>query len=135
MFRSIFGAPVGQASASLTLYFSLTTGIVKKILNITRNKNKKHDKILILAKNKLNSIETPIPRTLIDMEISHEEFITIFKEKDKYGKMKDNLGSQNEKYEFIRLSSIKSRTQNKIKRKSFKIIEHFMSSKKIIVFL
>ena len=47
---------------------------------------------------------------LIDMEISHEEFITIFKEKDKDGKMKDNLGSQNEKYEFMRLSSIKSRT-------------------------
>ena len=110
MFTSFVGAPVGQASASLTLYVCLTTGIVKKILNITRNKNKKHDKILILAKNKLNSIETPIPRTLIDMEISHEEFITIFKEKDKYGRVKDNLGSQNEKYEFMRLSSIKSKT-------------------------
>ena len=52
------------------------------MLNITRNKNKKHDKILILAKNKVNSIETPMPRTLIDMEISHEKIITIFKEKD-----------------------------------------------------
>ena len=69
--------------------FSLTTGIVKKLLNIRRNKKKKHDKVLILAKSKLNSIETLILPALIDMEISHEEFIVIFKEKDKYEKMKE----------------------------------------------
>ena len=57
-FTSITGAPVGIASASFTLMFSLTTGIVKKLLNITRKKKKKHDKILMLAKSKLNSIET-----------------------------------------------------------------------------
>ena len=50
-FTSIIGAPVGIASASLTLFFSLTTGIVKKLLNITRNKKKKHDKILMLKLN------------------------------------------------------------------------------------
>ena len=75
-FTSIVGAPVGIASASFTLIFSLTTGIVKKLLNITRNKKKKHDKILMLAKSKLNSIET-ISQALIDMEISHVELITI----------------------------------------------------------
>ena len=69
--------------------FSLTTGIVKKLLNIRRNKKKKHDKVLILAKSKLNSIETLILPALIDMEISHEEFMVIFKEKDKYEKMKE----------------------------------------------
>ena len=109
-FTSIVGAPVGIASASLTLFFSLTTGIVKKLLNITRNKKKKHDKILMLAKSKLNSIETLVSQALIDMEISHEEFITILKEKDKYEKMKDNLRSENEKHEIMRLSSVKSRT-------------------------
>ena len=57
-FTSIIGAPVGIASASLTLVFSLTIGIVKKLLNITRNKKNKHDKSLMLAKSKLNSIET-----------------------------------------------------------------------------
>ena len=57
-FTSIIGAPVGIASASLTFFFSLTTGIVKKLLNITRNKKKKHYKILILTKTKLNSIES-----------------------------------------------------------------------------
>ena len=55
-FTSVIGAPVGMASASFTLIFSLTTGIVKKLLNIARNKKKKHDKILLLAKSKLNSI-------------------------------------------------------------------------------
>ena len=96
-FTSIIGAPVGIASASLTLIFPLTSGIVKKLLNITRNKKKKH-KILMLAKSKLNSIETLISQVLIDMEISHEEYITILKEKDKYVKMKNNLKSENEKY-------------------------------------
>ena len=43
-FTSIIGAPVGIASASFTLIFSLTTGIVKKLLDITRKKRKKHDK-------------------------------------------------------------------------------------------
>ena len=97
-FASIVGAPVGIASVSFTLIFSLTTGIVKKVLNITRNKKKKHDKILMLAKSKLNSIETLISQALIDMEISHKEFITTLKEKDKYEKMKDNLKSENDKY-------------------------------------
>ena len=96
-FTCVVGAPVATASAGLTLFFSLTTGIVKKLLNITRNKKKKHDKILMLAKSKLNSIETLVSQALIDMEISHEEFITILKEKDKYEKMKDNLRSENEK--------------------------------------
>ena len=109
-FTSILGAPAGIASASFTLIFSLTIGIVKKLLNITRNKKKKLDKILMLAKSKLNSIETLVSQALIDMEISHEEFITILKEKDKYEKMKDNLRSENEKYEIMRLSSIKLKT-------------------------
>ena len=76
-FTSIVGAPVGIASASLTLIFSLATGIVKKLLNITRNKKKKYDKILMWAKSNLNSIETLISQAFIDMEISHEDFITI----------------------------------------------------------
>ena len=108
-FTSIVGAPVGIASASFTLIFSLTTGIVKKLLNITRNKKKKHDKILMLAKSKLNSIGTLIQQALIDMDISHEEFVTILKGKDKYERMKDNLRSANGEYKTMRLSSAKSK--------------------------
>ena len=73
---------------SFTLIFSLTTGIVKKLLNMTRNKNKTHDKILVLAKSKLNSIET-ISQALNDMDISHKEYIIILKEKYKYERMED----------------------------------------------
>ena len=94
----------------MTPNFSLTTGIVKKLLSIARNKNKKHDNIFILAKSKLNSIETLISQALIDMEISHEEFVTILREKDKYEKMKENLRSENEKQEIMKISSIKSKT-------------------------
>ena len=96
-FTSIIGAPVGIASASFTLIFSLTTGIVKKLLSITRKKKKKHDKTLMLAKSKLNSIETLISQALNDIEISHKEFITILKEKDKYERMKGILRSESEK--------------------------------------
>ena len=109
-FTSIIRAPVGIVSASFTLIFSLTTGIVKKLLNITRNKKKKHDKILMLAKSKLSSIETLISQASIDREISNEEFITILKEKDKYEMMKDNLRSEDEKY-VSNDSSCKQRTK------------------------
>ena len=59
---------------------------------------------------KLNSIETLISQALIDMEKNHEEFVTILKEKDKYEKIKENLRSENEKQEIMKLSSIKSKT-------------------------
>ena len=56
-FTSIVGAPVEIASASFTLFFSLTTGITKKLLNITRKKKEKHDKILMLAKNNSTALK------------------------------------------------------------------------------
>ena len=110
-FTSVVGAPVGIASASFTLIFALTIGIIKKLLGTTRNKKRKHDKTFMLAKSKLNSIETLISQALNDIEISHEEFVTILKEKDKYEKMKKNLRSENRKQEIMRLSSIKSKTE------------------------
>ena len=51
----------------------MVTGITKKILGITRNKNKKHDRILMMAKSKLNSIKNVVSQALFDMEISHEK--------------------------------------------------------------
>ena len=63
----------------------------------------------MLAKSKFNNIETLISQALGDLEISHEEFIMILKEKDKYERMKYNLISENgdEKQEIVKLSSIK----------------------------
>ena len=106
-FSNVVGAPVRIASASFTLIFSLTTGIVRKLLDIARKK--KHDKILMLAKSKLNSINTLISQALIDMDISQEEFIAILKKKDRYEMMKENLKNKNgESYEIIRFNSVKS---------------------------
>ena len=83
-FTSAIGVSAGLASASFTLIFSLTPGIIKKLLKITRKKKKKHSKIVVLAKSKLNSIETLMSQALIDLDISHEEFKTIVNEKEKY---------------------------------------------------
>ena len=109
---SVVGAPTEIAGASFTLFFSPTTGIIKKLLSITRNKKKKHDKILALAKNKLNIIETLVSEELVDIEISHEEFITILRGKDKYEKVKENVAnvSETEKQENMRLNSVNSRS-------------------------
>ena len=68
-FTSITGATAGIGSTSFILIFSITTGVVKKLSNITKNKKKKHVKVLMLAKNKFNSIESSISQALDDMEI------------------------------------------------------------------
>ena len=111
---TVVGAPVGIASAGFTIVFSLATGIIKKLLSATRSNKKKHNKILLLTKNKLNSIETLASQALIDLEISHEEFIIILKGKDKYEKMKENVrnvsGKLEEKQENMRLNSVNSKS-------------------------
>ena len=93
-FTTTIGAPV-IVSASFTLIFSITTGIIKKLLSITIKKKKKHDQILVLANSKYNSIEALISQALNDINISHKEFITILNGKDKYEKMRHNLISKN----------------------------------------
>ena len=94
---SIVGVPVGIASASFTLIFSIAKGIIKILLKTTRNKKKKHDNILMLAKSKLNSTEILVSKALNDMDISHEEFTIILNEKDKYDRMKYKIIHENEK--------------------------------------
>ena len=78
---SVARAPAGIASASFALLFSVTAGVIKELRRIPRNKKKKHDKILMLAKTKLNCIENLVSQALIDIEISHEEFSAIIMEK------------------------------------------------------
>ena len=88
-FATIIGAPIGITSASLSLAFSLCTELVKKLLKGTRNKKKKHNKIVMFARNKLNSIESKISEALINNQISHGEFITIINEERNYGELKE----------------------------------------------
>ena len=82
-FTTVIQIPVGITSASLSLAFSLCTGLVKKLLKVTTNKKKRHNKIVMLARNKLNSIESKISEVLINNQISHEDFITIINEERK----------------------------------------------------
>ena len=64
-----------MASASFSLTFSISTGIVEKLLKTTRIKKKKQNKFVMLARSKLNSIESKISEALINNEISHEDFM------------------------------------------------------------
>ena len=80
LFATVIGIPIGIASVSLSLAFSLCTGLVRKLLKATRDKKKKHNIIVMLATSKLNSIESKISEALINNQISHEDFITIINE-------------------------------------------------------
>ena len=63
----------------------------------------------MLTKSKYNSIEALISQALIDIDISHKDFITILKEKDKYEKMKEDIKDKNEykKQEIVKFDSIR----------------------------
>ena len=81
--------------------------------NTTKSKKKKPDKILLLAKSKLNIIETLVSQALVDMEICHEEFITILNEKDEHEM--NEWKSMEHKWEIWR--------KNEIKQCEFKILK------------
>ena len=81
-YATVVRIPAGIAGASLTLIFTITTGVVKTMLNITRKKKKKHNKIIALARSKLNIIE-----------ITHEEFSKIIYKKNNYEQIIDNIRS------------------------------------------
>ena len=94
-FATAFGAPVGIMSASCSLAFSIKTGFVKTFLKTIRNKKKKYNKIDMLARSKLNSIESKISEALINNEISHEDFMTILNEEKKYRELKESIRMMN----------------------------------------
>ena len=94
-FATVIGAPVGIVSARFGLSFSIFKWTVKKLLKTTRNKKKKHNKVVMLARSKWNSIESKIPKVLEDNEISHEDFETIINEEKKYRELKESIRMMN----------------------------------------
>ena len=92
-YATVVGIPAGIAGASLTLIFTITTGVVKTFLNIIRKKKKKHNKIIALARSKLNIIENLISQALIDFEITHGKFSKIIYEKNNFEQIIDNIRS------------------------------------------
>ena len=89
-FATAIGAPVGIMSASCSLAFSITTGFVKKFLKTIRNK-KKQNKIVMVARSKLNSIESKISEVLINNGTSYEDFMTILNKEKKYWELKESI--------------------------------------------
>ena len=87
-YASVVGIPAGIAGASMTLVFTIGTGISKSLLKLTKKRKKKHNKIVVLAKNKLNMIDTLLSSALNDSEISHEEFTNIINEVNIYENIK-----------------------------------------------
>ena len=114
-FATVIGAPVGMMSASCSLAFSITTGFVKKFLKTTRNKKKKHNKIVMLARSKLNSVESKISEALINNEISRENFMTIINKEKKYQELKEIIRMMNSQRSDVKkviwLKKVKNRHQ------------------------
>ena len=90
-YATVIGLPVGIAGSSLTSIFTVSTGINKSLLKVTKKRKKKHNKIIALAKSKLNTIDTLLSSALIDSKISHKEFTNIITEKNIYENIKENI--------------------------------------------
>ena len=80
-FATVTGIPIGIASTSLSLTFSLCKGLVKKLLKVN----------CYLARSKLNSIESKISEALINNQISHEDFMTFINKERNYRELKEGI--------------------------------------------
>ena len=105
-FATVIGAPVGMMSASCSLACSITTGIVKKLLKTTRNMKQNHNKIAMLTRSKLNSIESKISEALINNEVSHEDLMTIINEEKKYRELKERIRMMNSQRSDVEKNSL-----------------------------
>ena len=107
------GIPVGIAGSSLTLIFTISTGVNKSLLRVTKKRKKKHNKIIALAKSKLNMIDTLLSSALNDSKRSHEEFTNIITEKNTYENIKENIKDMAESSYLERIKEKKnSRTES-----------------------
>ena len=107
---TVVGIPVGIASASLTLIFTISTGVNKSLLQITKKRKKKHNKIISLAKSKLNTIDTLLSSALNDSKIGHEEFTNIITEKNTYENIKEDIKDIKEENSTAEPSSLERKT-------------------------
>ena len=90
-FAPLIGIPIGIASSEIGLNICAITAGIKKDKSIIKKKEKKHDKIVWLAKSKWNTIEVLISKSLIDSNISHNKFVSINNVLKEYEKMKEEI--------------------------------------------
>ena len=103
---TVVGIPAGITGASLTLIFTIGTGISKSLLKVTKKRKKKQNEIIALAKSKLNTIDTLLSSSLNDSEISHEKFANIITEKNIYENIKENIKNTIEPTELPSLAEL-----------------------------
>ena len=111
-YASVVGTPAGIAGSSLTLIFTIGTGISKSLLKVTKERKNKHNKIIALAKSKLSDIETLLSSALNDSKISHEEFTSIITEKNIYENIKENIKNTIEPPELPNIAELTSEPSN-----------------------
>ena len=90
-FASLVGIPIGITSSAIGLKNYAITAAIKKYKSMIKKKKNKHDKIVLLGKSKLNSIEVLISKVLIDSVISHDEYVLVNNFLKEYNEIKKKL--------------------------------------------
>ena len=96
-FPSLVGIPIGITSSAIGLKICVITAGIKNYKSIMKKKRKKHDKIVMSAKSKINKIEVLISKALIDSDISHDEFILINNVLKEFYDTKEEIKNSNDK--------------------------------------
>ena len=96
-FASLVGIPIRITSSAIGLEICAITAGIKKYKSIIKKKKKKHDKIVLFAQSKLNSIEVLISKALVDSNISHDKFVLIDNLLKEFYDMKEEIKNFNNK--------------------------------------
>ena len=114
---TVIGASLSIANARFSLAFSIFLGIINKSLKLRRNKKKKHNEIVMLARSKINSIEIKISEALTNNEINHEDFMTINYEERNYRESKDSIRIRRLKKDIGKIVKQNELINNRLKSK------------------
>ena len=116
---TVIGASLRIANARFSLAFSIFLGIINKSLKLRRNKKKKHNEIVMLARSKINSIEIKISEALTNNEINHEDFMTINYEERNYRESKDSIRIRRLKKDIGKIVKQNELINNRLKSKIY----------------
>ena len=100
-FASLVANLVGITSSAVGINICAITVGIKKYKSIIKKKKKKHDKLVLLGKDKLNTIEVLISKALIDSYISHDEFVSVNNVLREYNKIKEVIKNPETSVEYI----------------------------------
>ena len=87
----MLGIPIGITSSVIGLKICAIAAGIKKYKSVIKKKKKDSDKIILLAKSKLNSIEVLISKASINSVINHDELVLINTVLKEYDKMKEEI--------------------------------------------